>query len=78
MSIWTSSRGLEALDSDGGNGLACILPARQGSQMGSGVVLDKMVMPVTSLSLISLLIQLKVMQNVAQTQTQTQTQMGDD
>src|SRR5947209_12811410 len=46
-SLCTSSNGLEACHSDGGKGLECILPARHGSQMGSGPVFESRVIPVT-------------------------------
>src|SRR5437588_10902326 len=45
--LWTSSKGLEAHHSEGQNGLECILPARHGSQMGSGPVFESRVIPVT-------------------------------
>src|SRR5438445_5871152 len=46
-SQWTSSKGLEACHSEGYNGLECILPARHGSQMGSGPAFESRVIPVT-------------------------------
>ena len=45
--LWTSSRGLVALQEELGKGLACILPARQGSQIGSGAVFKSIAIPVT-------------------------------
>src|SRR5438309_10004649 len=53
-SLCTSSNGLEACHSDGGKGLECIFPARQGSQTGSGAFFDSRVIPVTRFSLSSL------------------------
>src|SRR5579859_555168 len=55
-SVWINSSTFLARCPVEGKGFACILPARQGSQMGSSLALELMVIPVTRLWLTSLLI----------------------
>ena len=50
-SEWISSRSLYEWEEEEGKGSATILPARQGSQMGSGLEEEVILRPVTRLSL---------------------------
>ena len=48
-SLWTSWRGFEALEDEGGKGSACIFPALQASHTGSGSACESSLKPVTRL-----------------------------
>jgi len=56
MSEWMSLRGVNAQLFKDGKGFACILPARHGSQIGSCILWDCKLMPVTSFFVIASLI----------------------